>query len=96
MVRTPLSDSEINTRLAKIPGWALVDGKLHRDFKFKSFTDTFAFMTKAAFISEKLDHHPSWLNVYNRLSVDLWTHDASGVTAIDFEWAKAVNEIGSL
>lgn len=90
-----LSPSEIESRLAELPGWSLANGKLHRDFKFPDFARAFAFMTEAAFHAEKLDHHPEWSNVYAKVAVDLVTHDAKGITDLDFELARRMNAIAA-
>lgn len=90
-----LAPSEIESRLAELPGWALANGKLHRDFKFPDFARAFAFMTEAAFHAEKLDHHPEWSNVYAKVAVDLVTHDAKGITDLDFELARRMNAIAA-
>lgn len=90
-----LSPSEIESRLASLPGWSLANGKLHRDFKFPDFARAFAFMTEAAFHAEKLDHHPEWSNVYAKVAVDLVTHDAKGITDLDFELARRMNAIAA-
>ena len=73
-----LSSEEISEKLKDLPGWVIKDEKLHKDFEFESFNQAFGFMTRAAMEIEKLNHHPEWFNVYNRLSVDLMTHDAGG------------------
>ena len=86
-----LSADEINARLAALDGWALQNGKLHREFVFANFIEAFGFMASAALVAEKMDHHPEWSNVYNRVAVDLTTHDADGVTRLDFELAAAMN-----
>jgi 4a-hydroxytetrahydrobiopterin dehydratase len=86
-----LSTDEINARLAALDGWALENGKLHRDFIFANFIEAFGFMASAALVAEKMDHHPEWSNVYNRVAVDLTTHDADGVTELDFELAAAMD-----
>ena len=86
-----LEASEIQAKLAELDHWTLVDGKLHRDFEFTNFVDAFGFMTSVALVAEKMDHHPEWSNVYNRVSVDLTTHDAGGVTELDFRLAAAMN-----
>lgn len=86
-----LSADEINARLAALDGWALENGKLHREFVFANFIEAFGFMTSAALVAEKMDHHPEWSNVYNRVAVDLTTHDADGVTELDLELAAAMN-----
>jgi 4a-hydroxytetrahydrobiopterin dehydratase len=86
-----LDDAEIKARLADAPGWTIQDGKLHREFKFANFSEAFAFMTRAAMAAEQLDHHPEWFNVWSRVRVDLTTHDAGGLTALDFELARRMN-----
>ena len=88
-----LDDQEIRDRLGGLPGWQLADGKLHRQFEFKDFKRAFGFMTSLALVAESMDHHPEWLNVYNRVTIDLSTHDAAGITRLDFELATAANEL---
>jgi 4a-hydroxytetrahydrobiopterin dehydratase len=85
-----LTDEEIARRLDALPGWRIEHGKLHKTFLFKDFTKAFAFMTDVAWAAEELDHHPEWFNVYNRVSIDLITHSAKGITALDFELAARV------
>ncbi|HSF04591.1 MAG TPA: 4a-hydroxytetrahydrobiopterin dehydratase [Methylomirabilota bacterium] len=82
-----LADAEVTRRLADLPGWAVKDGKLHRELTFPDFTQAFAFMTEVAREADALDHHPEWFNVYNRVVIDLTTHDAGGLTTLDFELA---------
>ena len=89
----PLSDQEVRSALETLPGWSVVNGKLHRDFKFRDFSYAFGFMATAATTIEKRNHHPEWFNVYNRVTVDLTTHDAGGITAKDIELAALLNEI---
>lgn len=70
------------------------DNKLQASFKFKNFVEAFAFMTEVAFISEKLDHHPTWSNVWNRVDIQLFTHDAGNVvTEKDHALAAAIDEV---
>lgn len=88
-----LSSEEIQQELKNLTGWSLVDGKLHKDFEFTDFNQAFGFMTRAAMEIEKMDHHPEWFNVYNRLSVDLMTHDAGGITHNDINLAKILNSL---
>ena len=88
-----LAADEIQSRLEKLDGWTLRDGKLHRGFRFADFGEAMGFMTRAALVAEKLDHHPEWSNVYDRVSVDLTTHDANGLTELDFTLARAMNDI---
>jgi len=84
---------EIKDALAGLPGWRAVAGRdaIAREFRFKDFNAAFAFMTRAALLAEKMDHHPEWFNVYNKVDVTLSTHDAGGVTQKDIDMAKAMN-----
>lgn len=79
-----LTDAEIQAGLEKTPEWKLQAGKLHREYKFPDFAHAFGFMAVAALQIEKINHHPEWKNVYNRVTVDLTTHDAGGITSRDF------------
>jgi 4a-hydroxytetrahydrobiopterin dehydratase len=74
-------------------GWSLVDGKLHRELSFPGFDEAFAFMTRVALVAERLDHHPDWSNSWNRVVIDLMSHDAGGVTDRDHRLAGEVNRI---
>lgn len=86
-----LSDGAIEAFLAARPAWAVVDGKLHREVVLDDFAQAFAFMAEVAIWAEKLDHHPEWSNVYNRVTIDLVTHDAGGLTDLDVELADRVD-----
>jgi len=88
-----LNDSDVAKRLSSIPGWTVANGKLHREFKFEDFVGAFGFMTSCALVAEKADHHPEWFNVYNRVTVDLATHDAKGITDKDFVLAAAMSKL---
>jgi len=90
---TKLADAEVTQRLAALPGWTLKDGKLHRELTFPDFTQAFAFMTDVAREADALDHHPEWFNVYNRVVIDLATHDASGITTLDFDRARRAEDL---
>ena len=90
---TKLADDELRTQLAAHSHWTLVNGKLHRDFAFADFVHAFRFMTAVALVAEKLGHHPEWSNVYNKVLVDLTTHDAGGISALDFELADAMDQL---
>lgn len=87
-----LDDAQVRARLGEVPGWEVAEGKLHREFRFDTFVDAFSFMTAVALAAEKLDHHPEWSNVYNRVVIDLSTHDVGGLSDLDFELAKAATE----
>jgi 4a-hydroxytetrahydrobiopterin dehydratase len=89
----PLSELELRSALDKLPGWSLEKGKLHKEYKFRDFSYAFGFMATAATVIEKRNHHPEWLNVYNRVTVDLTTHDAGGITVNDTELAALLDEI---
>ena len=88
-----LSEDEVRQRLDGLPGWSLADGKLAREFRFADFARAFGFMTSAAIEADKLNHHPEWSNVYNKVTVRLVTHEAKGVTGLDFELARKMNEL---
>ena len=88
-----LSDAEIHEHLKALPHWAYAGGKLHREFHFHDFSQAFGFMARVALAAEKLDHHPDWTNAWNRVVVDLCTHDAGGVTALDLELAHRMDAI---
>ena len=80
--------------LAQLTGWSAAEGRdaITRTFRFKDFNAAFGFMTRAALAAEKLDHHPEWFNVYNRVEVLLATHDADGVTELDVTLARIMDE----
>ncbi len=81
--------------LGKLNGWSDVSGRdaITRKFTFKNFNEAFGFMTRAALVAEKMDHHPEWFNVYKTVEVTLSTHDAGGVTELDVKLAEAMNKI---
>lgn len=85
-----LSDEQIKIELESLNGWTIKNGKLHKDFVFSDFVEAFSFMTKVALHAEKMNHHPEWFNVYNRITIDLMTHDAGGITQNDVELAKFI------
>jgi 4a-hydroxytetrahydrobiopterin dehydratase len=87
-----LSDAELNAALAELPGWKLEKGKLHREYKFADFIHAFGFMSTSALAIEKMNHHPEWFNVYNRVTVDLVTHDAEGITVKDTKLAAILDK----
>lgn len=93
MPSTKLTPSEISSHLLKLPDWSVKDGKLHRDYQFPDFSLAIGFMMSAAVLIEKKDHHPEWFNVYNKVTVDLTSHDAGGITAKDFDLAAALEQI---
>jgi 4a-hydroxytetrahydrobiopterin dehydratase len=88
-----LTDAEISSAVAKLAGWVVKDGKLHREYKFSDFAHAFGFMATAAPLIERNNHHPEWANVYNRVTVDLTTHDAGGITQKDVDLAALLEGI---
>jgi len=88
---TRLDGAEIEKRLAGLEGWSLDGGKLFRSFRFADFNEAFGFMARAALVAETLNHHPEWLHVYARVDVRLETHDAGGITELDFALAERMN-----
>ncbi len=90
-----LSEAEIGDALGAgdLAGWDVVDGKLHKVYRFDDFVSAWGFMSRVALAAEKMDHHPDWSNVYSTVSVDLNTHDAGGITVLDFELARKMNAL---
>ena len=100
MARQRLTDTETAEALGRLNAgleepWRLVDGRLRKGFRFADFVGAFGFMTRAALVAERMDHHPDWRNVYNRVEVDLSTHDAGGLTALDFELARRMEDLAT-
>ena len=94
-MRQRMTDAEIGEALGGFPEWRVKDEKLHREYRFADFVHAFGFMATAAIAIEKMNHHPEWFNVYNRVSVDLTTHDAGGISAKDFELARLLDSIAA-
>ena len=89
-----LNEKEIQERMMDInPAWMLKDEFLHRELLFKDFIEAFSFMTTVALVAEKSGHHPNWKNEYNKVTVDLNTHDAEGITTKDFDLAVAIDKL---
>lgn len=93
--RTKLTNAEISTGLKALAGWKSGKGVIRKDFKFADFSEAFGFMARVALAAEKMDHHPDWTNVYNRVEINLSTHDAAGVTALDLELANIIEALAS-
>lgn len=87
MPRNKLDDAGIDRQLKDLPGWTVAGGKLHREYRFADFVAAFGFMASAALVAEALNHHPEWFNVYHTVRIDLVTHDAGGITDLDFKLA---------
>lgn len=92
MTESVLPTEEIDARLRDQPGWALVDGALHREVEFTDFAEAFAFMTRVADAAERLDHHPDWSNSWNKVVIDIVSHAAGGITDGCFALAAEVDK----
>ncbi|PCI60157.1 MAG: 4a-hydroxytetrahydrobiopterin dehydratase [Kordiimonadales bacterium] len=94
---TKLSDNDRSAAVEGLQGWAYSadDQAIRKTFKFNDFSAAWAFMSRSALLAEKMDHHPEWFNVYNRVEVKLTTHDADGITRFDIEMATAMNGFAS-
>ncbi len=90
-----LSEAELELELQGLPGWTISDRKLHRDYRFPDFSHAFGFMATAATYIQARDHHPEWSNVYNKVSVDLTSHDAGGITSADVDLAVLLESLAS-
>lgn len=88
-----LSEEKLEEELSKLSGWSIVNDKLHKEFLFENFNQAFGFMARASMEIEKMNHHPEWFNVYNKITVDLTTHDSGGITKNDINLAKILNSL---
>jgi 4a-hydroxytetrahydrobiopterin dehydratase len=88
-----LNDTELEAALESLPGWTLVQGKLHREYAFPDFVHAFGFMATSAIAIEAMEHHPEWSNVWNKVVIDLTTHDLGGITSKDILLANKLESI---
>jgi 4a-hydroxytetrahydrobiopterin dehydratase len=88
-----LSEREVRERAAALPLWSVRDGKLHRELKFRDFVHAFGFMSSVAILAEKRNHHPDWSNGYDRVTIDLVSHDVGGLSQRDFDLAAAIDAL---
>lgn len=88
-----LSENQITEQMKNLDGWEYSDDAIHTTIEFQDFKDCFSVMTRIAFEAEKLNHHPDWSNVYNKLSITLTTHEADGLTEKDFSLAQIIDEL---
>jgi 4a-hydroxytetrahydrobiopterin dehydratase len=95
MAIAKLTDDEIRAELGKVTGWTVQNGKLHRELRFAGFVEAFGFMASVALLAERMDHHPEWFNVWNKVVIDLTTHDAGGISARDFKLAAAIDKLAA-
>jgi 4a-hydroxytetrahydrobiopterin dehydratase len=87
------TEVEIREALAELDSWSVEKDKLHREYQFSNFVQAFGFMAQAALLAERAAHHPEWFNVYNRVVIDLTTHEADGITAKDLDLAREMEQI---
>ena len=88
-----MTSAQIEAELKNLHGWELKNEKLHRELKFKNFVQAFGFMTQIAILAESMDHHPEWSNVYSRVTIDLTTHEAGGISQRDIELVQKINQV---
>ena len=93
MAAQPLSDAARAALPAELPAWSLVNGKLRRELQFADFSAAFGFMARVALAAEQLGHHPEWSNVWNRVVIDLTTHDTGGLSSLDVELARRIDAL---
>lgn len=88
---TALSDQEILTELRRVPDWQHNNDRISRRYVFADFAEAFGFLSQIAIVAERLNHHPEWSNVWNRVDVELTTHDVGGLSMLDFELAERMD-----
>ncbi len=90
---TKLSEKQVETSLAGLERWQVQSGKLHREFKFRDFSEAWGFMARVALLAENMNHHPEWFNVWSTVRIDLSTHDVAGISNRDVEMAEKINAL---
>jgi 4a-hydroxytetrahydrobiopterin dehydratase len=95
MPRTPATEPQITAALGSLSGWTRVAGRsaISKAFTWKDFNEAWGFMTRVALLAEKMDHHPEWSNVWNKVEITLSTHDAGGLSEMDFKLAAAIDKV---
>jgi 4a-hydroxytetrahydrobiopterin dehydratase len=93
MTGSQATTAEIEQALAELGSWTVANGKLHREYRFRDFVQAFGFMAQVALLAERADHHPEWFNVYNKIVVDLTTHQAGGITQKDLDLAGKMEQV---
>ena len=88
-----LDATQMSALATELPNWRVQGERLHRDLQFNSFVEAFGFMAQVALLAESKNHHPNWSNVYNRVSIDLTTHDLGGLSSLDVELASAIDAL---
>jgi 4a-hydroxytetrahydrobiopterin dehydratase len=97
MARTAATEAQIATHLAALSGWARVSGRsaISKSWKWADFNEAWGFMSRVALLAEQMNHHPEWTNVWNRVDVTLSTHDAGGLSELDFKLAAAIDRVAA-
>ena len=93
MTQPIASETEIRKAIGEMGSWTVEAGKLHREYRFRDFVQAFGFMAQVALVAERAAHHPEWFNVYNRVVVDLTTHEAQAITRKDLDLAREMERI---
>ena len=88
-----LDDAAIESALSRVPDWTRDGDTIRRSLRFDDFVTAFGFMSRVALLAEKRDHHPDWSNVYSKVDIALSTHDAGGLTELDFDLAEAIDRL---
>ena len=88
-----LEQNQLDYFIQKNPSWIIDNKRLKKEFSFNNFIDAFGFMSKVALIAEKMDHHPNWQNTYNKVKIELITHDKGGITANDIKLAELIDKL---
>ena len=90
---TKIDKNQLIIFQAKNPSWTVYNKTIKKEFKFTNFIEAFGFMSKVALLSEKMDHHPNWQNTYNKVTIELTTHDQGGITTNDVNLAKSIDKL---
>ena len=93
MAAVPLTADQIAALPQQCPKWSLVGGKLRRELRFADFVEAFGFMARVALIAEAMGHHPEWSNVWNRVTIELTTHDTGGLSDLDLQLAQRIDDL---
>ena len=88
-----IDNNQLNNFIGDNPSWTNYNETIKKEFKFNNFIEAFGFMSKVAILSEKMDHHPTWHNTYNKVTIELTTHDMSGITTNDIKLAEAIDKL---
>ena len=88
-----IEKNQLDSFLKKNPSWIIENKTIKKEFKFENFIEAFGFMSKVALLSEKIDHHPDWQNIYNKVKINLTTHDKGGITTNDIKLAEAIDKL---